>query len=208
MLLDAFRRIVSPSLQKTVISSVRAQLVTVHCARLLRSPSALAFCARLLSPPWGRVTIATRHIAGSTRRPSRPSRAACGPSRAARGPSRTACGPSGTACGPTRRFSRGDWGRNCASGTFSKRRLGFTHGRLGPLEATRGTDCAHAGATRRGDSATREAPRGGEGDDSLRRVARAGGDSPLRDAARHYRPPLPQLSRKSCVARAIPKLVS
>ena len=34
---------------------------------------------------------------------------------------------------------------------------------------------------------TREAPRGGEGDNSLLRVARAGADSPLRDAPRHYR---------------------
>ena len=42
-------------------------------------------------------------------------------------------------------------------------------------------------ATRQGDSDTREAPRGGEGDDSLLRVARAGADSPLRDAPRHYR---------------------
>ena len=42
-------------------------------------------------------------------------------------------------------------------------------------------------ATRQGDTDTREAPRGGEGDDSLLRVARAGADSPLRDAPRHYR---------------------
>ena len=42
-------------------------------------------------------------------------------------------------------------------------------------------------ATRQGDTDTREAPRGGEGDDSLRRGARAGADSPLRDAPRHYR---------------------
>eukprot|EP00964_Phaeocystis_antarctica_P039323 scaffold22485_cov70-Phaeocystis_antarctica.AAC.4 len=47
---------------------------------------------------------------------------------------------------------------------------------------------SHAGAaTRQRDLGTREAPRGGEGDDSLLRVARAGADSPLRDAPRHYR---------------------
>ena len=69
----------------------------------------------------------------------------------------------------------------------SKRRLGFTHERLGPPGATRGTAWAPRAATRRGDSGTREAPRGGEGGDSLRPVARAGADSPLRDAPRHYR---------------------
>ena len=41
--------------------------------------------------------------------------------------------------------------------------------------ATRGTDSEPGAATRQRDSDTREAPRGGEGDDSLLRVARAGG---------------------------------
>ena len=87
-----------------------------------------------------------------------------------------------------------------ATGAFSKRRLGFTHGRLGPLGATRGTDrlaCRLAryslGArhgrqlARRGDWATGKAPRWGVGDDSQRRVARAGSHSAERVGARHYR---------------------
>ena len=66
-------------------------------------------------------------------------------------------------------------------------RLGTRVARLGTAVATRGSDSEPGAATRQGDSDTREAPRGGEGDDSLLRVARAGADSPLRDAPRHYR---------------------
>ena len=66
-------------------------------------------------------------------------------------------------------------------------RLGTRVARLGTAAATRAPDSEPGPATRQGDSDTREAPRGGEGDDSLLRVARAGADSPLRDAPRPYR---------------------
>eukprot|EP00964_Phaeocystis_antarctica_P002422 scaffold1259_cov52-Phaeocystis_antarctica.AAC.1 len=65
-------------------------------------------------------------------------------------------------------------------------RLGKQVARLGTAVATRSSNSEPGAATRQRDSNTREAPRGGEGDDSLLRVARAGADSPLRDAPRHY----------------------
>eukprot|EP00964_Phaeocystis_antarctica_P107949 scaffold72585_cov56-Phaeocystis_antarctica.AAC.4 len=64
-------------------------------------------------------------------------------------------------------------------------RLGTRMARLRTAATTRSSNSEPGAATRQGDSDTREAPRDGEGDDSLLRVARAGADSPLRDAPRH-----------------------
>jgi hypothetical protein len=135
----------------------------------LRSPSALAFCRR----PGAESPSRLSPHRGSTRRPSRPSRAACRPSRAACRPSRADVWSQR----PTRRFSRGDWDRDCgATGAFSKRRLGFTHGRLGPhwgrlAEPTLGARGGNSPGRLHGPAPGKKAPRGGEGDDSQARVA-------------------------------------
>ena len=65
-------------------------------------------------------------------------------------------------------------------------RLGTRMARLRTAATTRSSNSEPGAATRQGDSDTREAPRDGEGDDSLLRVARAGADSPLRDAPRRH----------------------
>eukprot|EP00964_Phaeocystis_antarctica_P029182 scaffold16443_cov59-Phaeocystis_antarctica.AAC.2 len=81
---------------------------------------------------------------------------------------------------PTRRRPGSDWEHDCSDWEHDWRE--WEH-----IVATRRTDSGLVAATRARDSDTGEAPRGGEGDDSLRRGARAGADSPLRDAPRHYR---------------------
>jgi hypothetical protein len=83
---------------------------------------------------------------------------------------------------------------NGATGTTQLGRLRPRLGRLGPFPkgdwALHTGDSAHWGQlARRGDWATGKAPRWGVGDDSQRRVARAGSHSAERVGARHYREP-------------------
>ena len=81
------------------------------------------------------------------------------PTRRSPVPTRRRVFPLGPPLVPLGPFPLSDWERQCATGAFSKRRLGFTRGRLARPEATRGTDSAHPGATRSGEWATREATR-------------------------------------------------